>query len=209
MQRIELKALSGSEAAGVLYAAHQPAKCLLLWIGGPGAGAIETPTNTLTAEGWNVLLAPNTDADGIIAALAAAASHGAPSTSPRIVAVAEAASASAACAAVLALHRRGEGMAIAGFVTVDAVPDIATDPWSSLADITGLATLIAARRPATQARQSGLAWHQHLQARGRDTHFMVLEDNALTDQLADPRKAFGRELRWLLEPVNSRTDHPG
>jgi hypothetical protein len=206
MQRIELKTLSGSDAAGVLYTADHPANRLLLWIG--GTGDIEKLATALTAEDWNVLhvgTAPDANADAIIGALAAAASHGDTSTGPlRIVAVAEPASVPTACAAVLETHRRGNGTAIAGLVTIDDVSDGA----ASLVDIADLTTLIVARRHATQARQSGLAWHRRLQAQGRDVHFMVLEDGgSLMDQLTDPRDPLGREVRWLLDPVNSRTAH--
>jgi hypothetical protein len=212
MQRIELKGTSGSEAIGVLYAAERPTNRLLLQVGQDGAGGIEKFANTLTDEGWNVLLvgtAPGANADVIVGALVAAISHGGASIGPpRIVALADAVSVPTACATVLETHRRGDGAAISGLVVVDAVPDGTAHPWASLAEIAGLTTLIVARRSAKQARQSGLAWHRQLQTLDRDTHFMVLESgDSWAERLADPRDGFGREMRWLLEPVNSRTDH--
>jgi hypothetical protein len=217
MQRIDLEPSSSHRGAdSVLYLADRPSKRLLAWIDTDVVGNVPGITklaHELTDEGWNVLhirAAADAGADAIAGAIAAATSRGDASLGPpHVVVIAEAASVTAACAAVRNSHRRSEGVAIAGLVTVDATPDSTARDWSSLAEITGLATLIATRRSSGAARHSGLVYHRHLQSLDRNTHFMVLTDDgrSVAERLADPGDAFGREVRWLLEPVNSRTDH--
>jgi hypothetical protein len=212
MQRIELKLSGSSGTTGVLYPAERPDSRLLVWIGPHDGAEGSQPANSLTGEGWNVLhtgIAPGRDdaatIAGIVGALTAAMSH---VPKARIVAVADGTSVPAACAAVLETYRRDDVAAIGGLVVVDAVPDMAAAVWASLSGLSTLTTLIAARQPSREARQSGLACHRQLQVLGRDTHFMVLAETgrSLAAQLADPRDVFGREVRWLLDPVNSRTD---
>jgi hypothetical protein len=160
----------------------------------------------LTAEGWNVLdvpLAPTSDvaaaATAIVDALARAATT--LSRAPRVIVIAATDAVPAAIAAVLALP------AIAAVVTVDS-PISDSETAKSLAAIEGLITLTVASRQSWQARQHGLALHRHLQSRHRDSHFMVLaeDDRALSSRLADVCDPLGRELRWLLDPVNSRSE---
>jgi hypothetical protein len=216
VQRIDIKPSSRLPGAdSILYRADRSSNTLLVWIDADGevdVAGIEKLARVLTDEGWNVLhvrTAPDANAHTIVETIAAAVPHSNLSVGPpRIIAVAEASSVAAACTAVLDSHQRNVAPAISGLVAIDATPDGTADPWASLAGISGLTTFIAARLSAGEARLKGLAYHRQLQSLERNAHFMVLADGgrSVATQLADPRDAFSREVRWLLEPVNSRTD---
>jgi hypothetical protein len=209
MQRIDLtESPEQDKGSAVPHQADHPAGPLLLCAVRTDAddfGPIDPLVEALTAEGWNVLdvpLAPIADvaaaAAQIVNALADATST--LSGAPRVVIIAAADAVPAALAVVLALP------AIAAIVTVDT-PMSDADMAKSLAAIEGLTTLTVASRQSSQARRHGLALHRRLQSLDRDTHFMVQaeSDRALSHRLSDPRDPLGRELRWLIDPVNSRS----
>lgn len=207
-----------------LYLTEPPSRRLLLVVQADAQNHRDVATfaTALTAESWNVLhvALPRGDADAvatiILDTLARAASEltAVPIASLQIVAVAYGAVALPACIATLQSHRQMKQPMIGGIATIDAfeqsaaistahrMPDIAAE----LAELDGLATLVAARRLSAETRRAGMSYHQQLQALGRETHYLVLAENdaPLLTQLADAHGALGREVRWLLDPVHSR-----
>jgi hypothetical protein len=171
----------------------------------------------MTPEGWNVLhlaCAATADAETAAAEITDALVRAArrlalpPSRPLQIVAIADGAAAHAACLAVLRSHGQPASPEISGLVAVDAFASASASATvaAELADIDGLATVIAARRSNAEARSGGLAIHQRRQSNGRESHYLVFaeHDAPLLSQLADAQSALGREIRWLLDPVHSR-----
>ena len=222
MRHIDISSAEHANAAATLYLAESASDRLLLVMeAGPSShDDVAMLAETMTDEGWNVLHLAVTKIAGATA-VATAINHtlsrattqlASTSTRPwRIVAVADGAAALPACLAVLQSHRQESLPAIGGIVTVDAFASTpATNEISNiaaeLAQLDTLVTVIATRRSSPAARRGGMSYHQLLQANGRETHFVVLAENGLTlfKQLADARDPFGREVRWLLDPVHSR-----
>lgn len=223
MRHIDMSSPEDANMAATFYLAESASDRLLLVIeAGPSShDGVATLAETMTDEGWNVLhlaVTESTNATAVAVAIKDALSRAttqlaSTSTRPlRIVAVADgAAAALSACLAVLQSHRQESLPAIGGIVTVDAFASTpATNEISNiaaeLAQLDTLVTVIATRRSSPAARRGGMSYHQLLQANGRETHFVVLAENGLTlfQQLADARDPFGREVRWLLDPVHSR-----
>jgi hypothetical protein len=93
-------------------------------------------------------------------------------------------------------------------VTVDAFADDGVNEiCQKLATLQNLASIWAVHREERALREATLKHHVDLQARGRETHFLVLPDRtrSLAQQLVDARDPLGREMRWLLDPVHSRS----
>ena len=220
MRHIDISSAEHANAAATLYLAESASDRLLLVMeAGPSShDGIATLAETMTDEGWNLLhLAVTESTSATAVAINDALSRAttqltSTSTRPlRIVAVAAGAAALPACMAVLRSHRQESLPAIGGIVTVDAFASTpATNEISNiaaeLAQLDTLVTVIATRRSSPAVRRGGMSYHQLLQANGRETHFVVLAENGLTlfQQLADARDPFGREVRWLLDPVHSR-----
>jgi hypothetical protein len=222
MRHIDISSAEHANAAATLYLAESASDRLLLVMeaGSSSHDGIATLAEAMTDEGWNVLhLAVTRIANATAVAVTindalsrATTQLASTSTRPlRIVAVADGAAALPACMAVLQSHRRENLPTIGGIVTVDAFASTpATNEISNiaaeLAQLDTLVTVIATRRSSPAARRVGMSYHQLLQANGRETHFVVLAENGLTlfQQLADARDPFGREVRWLLDPVHSR-----
>lgn len=219
MRHIDISSPENANTAAALYLAEPASDRLLLVMEAGTSNHDESATlaETMILEGWNVLhLAvtkignPASVATTINNALLRAATQlTSTATKPlRIVAVADEAAALATCMAVLQSHRQADLPTIGGIVTVDAfastneLSTITTD----LAQLHTLVTVIAARRSSSEARRSGMSYHRLLQAKGRETHFVVLAESGSTlfQQLADARDPFCREVRWLLDPVHSR-----
>lgn len=220
MRHIDISSAEHANAAATLYLTESASDRLLLVMdAGPSShDDVAMLAETMTDEGWNVLhlaVTESTSATAVAVAINDALSRATTqlaSTRPlRIVAVADGAAALPACLAVLQSHRKESLPAIGGIVTVDAFASTpATNEISNiaaeLAQLDTLVTVIATRRSSPAARRGGMSYHQLLQANGRETHFVVLAENGLTlfKQLADARDPFGREVRWLLDPVHSR-----
>ena len=178
---------------------------LLIMLHANAGAEIAQALATLHHEGWNLLNiadAPDDDAAAVELLALVQDTLNEIGGAPKPVFVAEAGAAGRACRTLALWHRRGTLPRDCGLVAIDAL-DIAVD---SLTEIETLATLIAASREATAARGAGLASHRALQARGRDSRFVAVADTQWAAQLADPAQPIGRELRWLLDPVHSRTD---
>jgi hypothetical protein len=222
MRHIDMSSPEDANMAATFYLAESASDRLLLVMeAGPSShDDVATLAEAMTDEGWNILHLAVTKIAGATA-VATAINHtlsratsrlASTSTRPwRIVAVADGAAALSACLAVLQSHRQENLPTIGGIVTVDAFASTpATNEISNiaaeLAQLDTLVTLIAARRSSPAARRGGMSYHQLLQANGRETHFVVLAENGLTlfQQVADARDPFGREVRWLLDPVHSR-----
>jgi hypothetical protein len=160
------------------------------------------------AEGWNVLeTACNVADKETTAADIADAVKQCPVFGGTLF-IADQDLAQSVCRAVLDLCRSGSIAGAVGLVTLDAFADEALQPLAdALAEFEVLATIWAARRNNADVRRKTLAHHTALQARNRETHFVALPDDALTlaQHLADPRDPVGREMRWLLDPVHSRS----
>ncbi len=222
MRHIDISSAEHANVAATLYLAESASDRLLLVMeaGSSSHDGIATLAETMTDEGWNVLhlaVTESTSATAVAVAINDALSRAttqlaSTSTRPlRIVAVADGAAALSACLAVLQSHRQENLPTIGGIVAVDAFASTpATNEISNitaeLAQLDTLFTVIAARRSSPAARRGGMSYHQLLQANDRETHFVVLAENGLTlfKQLADARDPFGREVRWLLDPVHSR-----
>jgi hypothetical protein len=122
--------------------------------------------------------------------------------------IADQGTASALGRTILLAHRSGSLTGPSGLVTVDAfADDHVRAVCDELAGVENLATIWAVHREERALREPTFRHHMMLQARGRETHFLVLSDKArsLAQQLADARDPLGREMRWLLDPVHSRS----
>jgi hypothetical protein len=222
MRHIDISSPENANAAAALYLAEPASHRLLLVMEAGTSNHDESATlaETMTLEGWNVLhlvVTKAVDAASVAAAINEALSRAAAqltstATKPLlIVAVADEAAALATCMAVLQSHRQADLPTIGGIVTVDAFASTSSahdisNITTELMQLDALATVIAARRSSPAARNGGMSYHQLLQAKGRETHFVVLAENGSTlfQRLADARDSFGREVRWLLNPVHSR-----
>jgi hypothetical protein len=219
MHHIDLADLSGRADGHLhLYLAERTCGSLLVLVSrAPDAEETEPLAAALTAEGWHVLdvrLAADGDvgAATILHALKDATARLLPPSAGRfpVILIADSAAVLPACIAVRQSHRQAEQPVIGGVAMVDGFENAgrqADDAVSKLAGIEDLAVLVAAYRGTGEGRRAGLSYHRHLQQSGRESHFIVLprEGPSPHDRLADPRDPFGREIRWLLGPVNSRT----
>ena len=209
MKRTALKPAASFASAPTLARPERSSDRLLVWAWRKGsetggAAFIEA----CVSEGWNVLetgcnIAVNeTTAADIADAVKQCATPGG------TLFIADRDLAPAVCRAVLDICRSGSIAGAVGLITVDAFADDALQPVAdALAEFDVVATIWAARRNNADVRRKTLAHHTGLQARNRETHFVVLPDEArsLVQHLADPRDPLGREMRWLLDPVHSRS----
>jgi hypothetical protein len=109
---------------------------------------------------------------------------------------------------VVLAHRSDLLKSRCGLVTIDAFAGNGISALcDELAELRNLATIWAVHRTDRALRERTLRHHTTLQKLGRETHFMALPDPArsLAEQLTDSRDPLGRETRWLLDPVHSRT----
>jgi hypothetical protein len=185
---------------------------LLVWVWKPGSEAGGAALiDAYVSGGWNVLEIGCASSDddntpaGIVDAVRQSRSRadGAPT-----IFIADKGTAFAVCQAALLARRSGLLTGPGGLVTVDAfAEDSVNEICEELAALEGLASIWAVHREERSLREKTLKHHMNLQARGRETHFLVLPDKArsLAQQLADPRDPLGREMRWLLDPVHSRS----
>ena len=170
----------------------------------PGGAAL---IDAYTAEGWNVLQAEcgAADSDSTAADIADAVRQCAGSA--RIVFAAEPDLALAISKAALVFCASNSTAAV-GLVTTDALADEALPPIADrMAKLDRLATVWAVRRGNGEVRRKTLALHGKLQGLDRETHFVVLPEptRPLVQHLADAQDPLGRETRWLLDPVHSRS----
>jgi hypothetical protein len=209
MKRTALRHAASFASAPTLARPERSSDRLLVWAwrkGSETGGAVFI--EACVSEGWNVLetgcnVADNeaTSAD-IVDAVKQCPLAGS------TIFLADQDLAPAVCRAVLDLCRSGSIAGAVGLVTVDAFADDTLGPVAdALAEFAVLATIWAAHRNNADIRRKTLAHHTGLQARNRETHFVVLPDDArsLVQHLADPRDPLGREMRWLLDPVHSRS----
>lgn len=211
IKRIALNHSASFGSAPVLVCPERASDRLLVWIWKPGSEAGGAAfIDAYLAEGWNVL------------EIGCLASDGRTTSTDILGAVAE--SRARAGGAVLFIADRGTASAVGqsivlgdknrlisgrcGFVTIDAFTEAGAPAiCDTLAQLENLATIWAVRRAEPSAREATLRHHAVLQTRGRETHFLVVPDPAksLAQQLADSRDPLGRETRWLLAPVHSRS----
>jgi hypothetical protein len=185
---------------------------LLAWIRPRGSEAGDVAfVDTYVSEGWTVLEAgvatmyDDLAARSIVDAVKQACSR---ERYTSTLFVADRGTASAACKAVIQAHHDAVLNGRCGLVTVDAFAESAVPTLGKeLAALENLATIWTVRRPDAALRKKTFAHHTVLQTQGRETHFLVLPDAArsLSEQLTDIRSPLGRETRWLLEPVHSRS----
>jgi hypothetical protein len=212
MKRVALNCAASFTGAPMLARAERMTDRLLVWVWKPGSEAGGAAfIDAYVSDGWNVLeigCASSDDdgtPDGIVDAVRQSRSRadGAPT-----IFIADKGTASAVCRAVLLAHRGGLLTGPCGLLTVDAFADDGADETcEKLAALKNLAWIWAVHREERALREKTLKHHVNLQARGRETHFLVLPDKArsLAQQLADARDPLGREMRWLLDPVHSRS----
>jgi hypothetical protein len=212
MKRVALSHSVSFGGAPVLARPERASDRLLAWAWRPGSetgGAAFI--DAYVSEGWNVLemgcAAPGHDdiAAGIIDAVKQSLSH--PDAAGTMF-IADRGMASAMCKAVVLAHRVHLIAGPCGLLTIDAfaedgVPAMAEE----LAGLENLATIWAVQREHRKLREQTFKHHAVLQACGRETHFLVLPDSSrsLAEQLADSHNPLGRETRWLLDPVHSRS----
>jgi hypothetical protein len=212
MKRVALSCPASFTGAPMLARPERASDRLLVWLWKPGSEAGGAAfIDAYVSEGWNVLeigcASPDDDGTpaGIVDAVRQSRSRadGAPT-----IFVADHGTASAVCQGVLLAHRSGLLTGPIGLVTVDAFAgnDIKAI-CDELAGLEDLAAIWAVHREEHALREPTFRHHMMLQARGRETHFLVLPDKtrSLAQQLADPRDPLGREMRWLLDPVHSRS----
>jgi hypothetical protein len=212
MKRVALNCPASFAGAPMLARPERMSDRLLVWVWTPGSEAGGAAfIDGYVSDGWNVLeigcASPDDDGTpaGIVDAVRQSRSRteGAPT-----IFIADKGTASAVCQAVLLAHEGGLLTGSTGLVTVDAFADDgANDICEELAALESLASIWAVHREEPALREKTLKHHVGLQVRGRETHFLVLPDKArsLAQQLADPRDPLGREMRWLLDPVHSRS----
>jgi hypothetical protein len=212
MKRIALAHAASSASAPVLARPERATDRLLVWAwrhGTESGGAAFI--DAYVSEGWNVLEAGSARADvdaaafGLVEAIKQARSH---IGSAATVFVADDGMAPAVCRAVVLAHRSDLLKSRCGLVTIDAFAGNGISALcDELAELRNLATIWAVHRTDRVLRERTLRHHTTLQKLGRETHFMALPDPArsLAEQLTDSRDPLGRETRWLLDPVHSRT----
>ncbi|HEX2366344.1 MAG TPA: hypothetical protein VHJ00_15130 [Bradyrhizobium sp.] len=212
MKRVALSCPASFTGAPMLARPERASDRLLVWLWKPGSEAGGAAfIDAYVSEGWNVLevgcASPDSEGTpaGIVDAVGQSRSRadGAPA-----IFIADQGTASAVCRAVLLAHRSGLLTGPSGLVTVDAFADDAVKAiCEELAGLENLATIWAVHREERTLREPSFRHHMMLQVRGRETHFLVLPDKtrSLVQQLADSRDPLGREMRWLLDPVHSRS----
>jgi len=198
-------------SAPVLASPERASDRLLVWVWKPGAEAGGAAfIDAYVAEGWNVLEigCPASDVSatsiGIIDAVAKSRSRSEGAT----LFIADRGTASAVGQAIVLGDRDLLIAGSCGLVTIDA---FAEDEFAAIGEtlsgLENLATIWAVHRGESTLREQTFRHHMMLQARGRETHFMIVPGPAksLAQQLADSRDPLGREARWLLDPVHSRS----
>jgi hypothetical protein len=211
IKRTALNHSTAFSSAPVLASPERASDRLLVWVWTPGAEAGGAAfIDAYVAEGWNVLEigCPAADASvasiGIIDAVAKSRSR----SEGASLFIADRGTASSVGQAIVLGDRDLLIAGPCGLVTIDA---FAEDDFAAicepLAGLENLATIWAVHRSEQSLREQTLKHHTMLQASGRDTHFMVVPDPAksLAQKLADSRDPLGRETRWLLDPVHSRS----
>src|SRR5260221_7575014 len=211
IKRTALNHSAPFSGAPVLASPERASDRLLVWVWKPGAevggaGFIDA----YVAEGWNGLEigCPAFDASATAIAIIDAVAKSRSRSEGATLFVADRGTASSVGNAVLLGHKDRLIAGPCGLITIDA---FAEDGFSAICETLGelekLATIWAVHRGERALREQTLRHHMMLQARGRETHFMVAPDPAksLAHQLADSRDPLGRETRWLLDPVHSRS----
>lgn len=212
MKRVALNCPASLPGAPMLARPDRASDRLLVWVWKPeseagGAALIDA----YVSDGWNVLEIGCASSDDSVTAAGivdAVKQSGSPADGAPTVFIADRGTAFATCQAVLLAHRGGLLRGPSGLVTVDAFADDGVAAiCEGLAALENLASIWAVHREERGLREKTFRHHASLQARERETHFVVLPDKAksLARQLADPRDPLGRETRWLLDPVNSRS----
>jgi hypothetical protein len=212
MKRVALNRSASFTGAPMLARPERMSDRLLAWVWQPGSEAGGAAfIDAYVSEGWNVLeigcAAPGEHGApaGIVDALRQSRSH---SDRAQTIFIADRGTASAVCQAILLAYGSGLLTGPSGLVTVDAFADDGVNEiCEELAALEHLASIWAIHREQRALREKTLKHHINLQAQGRETHFLVLADKArsLAQQLTDARDPLGREMRWLLDPVNSRS----
>ena len=212
MKRVALSCPASFTGAPMLARPERASDRLLVWLWKPGSEAGGAAfIDAYVSEGWNVLevgcASPDSEGTpaGIVDAVGQSRSRadGAPT-----IFIADQGTASALGRTVLLAHRSGSLTGPSGLVTVDAfADDDAKTTCEEIAGLENLATIWAVHREERALRELTIRHHMMLQARGRETHFLVLPDKtrSLAQKLADPHDPLGREMRWLLDPVHSRS----
>lgn len=211
IRRIALNHSASFSSAPVLACPAPASDRLLVWIRKPGGEAGGAAfIDAYLAEGWNVLeigcLATEgrTTSIDILGAVAEARAR----TAGTILFIADRGMASVVGQSIVFGDKDRRIAGRRGFVTIDAFAEAgAAAICDALAQLENLATVWAVRRGERGLRDATLRHHAMLQEHGRETHFVVVADPAesFAQQLADPRDPLGRETRWLLAPVHSRS----
>ena len=211
IKRTALNHSTAFSSAPVLASPERASHRLLVWVWKAGSEAGGAAfIDAYVAEGWNVLEigCPASDASatsiGIIDAVAKSRSRSEGAT----LFIADRGTASAVGQAIVLGDRDLLIAGACGLVTIDAfAEDGFAAVGETLAGLENLATMWAVHRSERSLREQTLRHHAMLQASGRETHFIVVADPAksLAQQLADSRDPLGRETRWLLDPVHSRS----
>lgn len=212
MKRVTLPHAGPDASAPVLTRPEPTSDRLLVWIrtGGSEAGGAAF-IDTYVSEGWNVLavgVAAASDDLAVPIVVDAVKQAYSLQRCASTMFIADHGQASAVCRAIIRAHQDDLLKGPCGLVTIDAFADSAVPTLGKeLAALENLATIWAVRRSDAALRKKTLAHHTALQTQGRETHFLVLADAArsLSEQLTDVRSPLGRETRWLLEPVHSRS----
>jgi hypothetical protein len=212
MKRVVLPPAASNAPAPVLTQPDEASGRLLAWIRphdskADGAAFIDS----YVAEGWNVLEAGAAVADNEVAARSivdAVKQADSYVSFTSIMFIADHGAASAVCQAILQAHRKDLLKGPCGLVTIDAFAERAVPALGDkLAELENLATIWAVHRTHSALRKRTFARHTALQTRGQETHFLVLPNAArsMAERLADTRDPLSREIRWLLEPIHSRS----
>ena len=211
MKRIALPHAASFSGAPVLARPERASDRLLVWVWKAGSEAGGAAfIDAYVSEGWNVLEigCPAADKGGTAAGIVDAIKQSQTRADGPKILIADRGMAPAVCKAVLLALRDGSMAGRCGLVTTNAFADDGVEAFSGeFAGAENLATIWAVHRRERTLRQQTLKHHMMLQAHGRETHFLVLSDPArsLAQQLADSRDPLGRETRWLLDPVHSRS----
>jgi len=212
MKRIALDHAASFGGAPVLARPERATNRLLVRVWKPGSEAGGAAfIDAYVSEGWNVLDigCPASDNDETAAGIIdAAAKSGAGAEKAATVFIADRGTASAVGQAIVLGHRDRLIAGACGLVTIDAFAENGFPPiGEKLAKLESLATIWAVQREKRELRQQTMAHHVMLQAQRRETRFLAIQDasRSLAQQLADSRDPLGRETRWLLDPVHSRS----
>jgi hypothetical protein len=212
IKRIALSHSASFSGAPVLARPERVSDRLLVWVWRPGGEAGGAAfIDAYVSEGWNVLEigCPASDNGRTAAAIVdAAAKSRTRGDGVATIFIADRGTATAVAQAIILGHRDRLIAGRCGLVTTDAfAEDEFPAVCGELAEIENLATIWAVDRGERKLRQQTFKHHAMLQERRRETHFLVLPDPArsLAQQLIDSRNPLGREARWLLDPVHSRS----